>query len=739
MISPSRACLIAAAIGLLAEGHAAAQTAVVTQDYDNARSGANLAETMLTPATVAAGSFGKVFAYPVDDEVFAQPLYVPGLSINGGTHNVVVIATMSNSVYAFDADNPATANAPLWSVNLGPPAPSAKFIWFAGSGLLSNGILSTPVIDPASNTLYVVSQLWNSSTQSLSFLLHALDLLTGIEKSGGPVVISAPGFNADVNIQRAGLLLLNGVLYLGIASHADLRNNVATGQAEGYVGMVLAYDAGTLLPLGSFDAEPGGIGAAVWAGGRGLASDGVYIYAVTANAIKTGTADYSESFVKLNPTTLTVADYFVDPNQGCLNTLDLDLSSAGPQVVSLDGANLLVGGGKQGKVYALDLSQTLQGQSAVHFWGTTNYALLPADGGSCVDPRPGAHGWLQGSDTALWLNPSGTSYYYALGNNDQLLSWAISGTTFTPSSSNTLTTAAINALALSANGGAGGILWVESNSAPAMLSAFNAAPAGGQLAMLWSSRQVAARDALGSIGRYSVPTVANGRVYVGTASNQVAVYGLLPTIPTVQVSAQTPTMSLTGLQPLTTTIWVNSLAGYLGKVNVSVSGLPPGASYSFSATTVTLSATKKTVSTKLTISPGTATLPLGDSYTIVVRATAANGATSYAPMRLAARTARVTAVSAGCNASNQMSADVSWSINGSGIPSLWIQDPQTPTFPGRPWLDPAAAQGTAQTDYSIASRKHYYRYWAIDQSAGIPATFDNALGVVDLGPLYKCP
>lgn len=739
MKCPSRFSVVAAVMGALAAGNARAATSVLTQDYDNARSGANLAETVLTPASVSSATFGKLFAYPVDDEVFAQPLYVPGLSIGGVTHNVVIVVTMSNSVYAFDADNPATANAPLWSVNLGPPVPSAKFIWFAGSGLADNGILSTPVIDPVSNTIYVVSQLWNSSTQSLSFLLHALDLSSGTEKSGGPVVISAPAFDADVNIQRAGLLLLNDVLYLAIASHADLRSNVATGKAEGYVGMVLAYDPGTLQSLASFNAEPGGIGASVWAGGRGLVSDGTYVYAVTANAITTGTADYSESFVKLNPGTLTVADYFVDPNQACLNKLDLDLSSAGPQLVSLGGANVLVGGGKQGKVYALQLNQPLQGQNAVHFWGTTNHALLPADGGSCVDPRPGAQGWLQGSDTALWLNPGGASYYYAFGNKDKLLSWQISGATFTPISSTNFAAGALNALAVSANGGAGGILWVESNSTPAMLSAFSAVPSAGQLGMLWNSKQSAARDTLGSIGRYSVPTVANGKVYVATASNQIAVYGLLPTAPAVQLSAQSPTLSLTGLQPLSATIWVNALAGYTGKVTLSASGLPAGASYEFSATTVTLTATKKTIAAKLTISPGTAKLPLNNSYTVVVLATAANGVTSSAPMRLSVRTAQLSATSAGCNSSNQMSADVTWAINGSGVPSIWIQDPQTPGFPGRQWMDPAADAGTTQTGYWITSGSHYFRYWAIDQSAGTPATFDNALGVVNLQGLYNCP
>ena len=259
-----------------------AQPSVLTQDYDNARSGANLAETILNPAKVSPATFGKLFAYAVDEETFAQPLYVPNLLINGGVHNAVFVATMNNTVYAFDADNPATATAPLWSVHLGTATPSARLQFRGGSGAARNGILATPVIDPNSNTIYVVSQLWDTPSQSITFFLHALDLLSGTEKFGGPVQITAPDFTALFNIQRAGLLLVNGVVYVAAASHADARVDLATGiGGQTYYGLVLAYDAQTLALTGSFNVDAGGLGGGIWQGGRGLVSDGLYVYATT--------------------------------------------------------------------------------------------------------------------------------------------------------------------------------------------------------------------------------------------------------------------------------------------------------------------------------------------------------------------------------------------------------------------------------------------------------------------------
>src|SRR5208283_2628063 len=360
--------LICIAFATLVIPAAIAQPSVLTQDYDMSRSGANLAETVLTPSSVSSATFGKLFSYPVDEEVFAQPLYVPNLVIAGGTHNVVFVATMGNTVYAFDADNPATSTTPLWSVNLGAGVPSSKFLFFAGSGISRNGIYSTPVIDPTTNTIYLVTHLWSTASQTVNLQLHALDVATGDEKFGGPVQISASGFDPNFNEQRAGLLLFDGTVYVAIGSHADFRTNLSTLVASPYVGMMLAYDAQTLALVGTFNGEPGGIGAAIWQGGRGPVSDGNYIYTMTANAEKLGTVDYSESFVQLNPGTMSVAGFYQDPDSTCLNTLDLDLSASGPQLIPGAGTNLLLGGGKEGKIYALQLDQALQTQTPQYFW-----------------------------------------------------------------------------------------------------------------------------------------------------------------------------------------------------------------------------------------------------------------------------------------------------------------------------------------------------------------------------------
>jgi len=725
----------------LAAGVANAQTSVLTQDYDIARSGANLNEVILTPSNVTSATFGKLFSYSVDEEICAQPLYVPNLSIAGGTHNVVFIATMRNTVYAFDADDPAQSVTPLWSVNLAAGVPSSKFLFFAGSGVASNGIFSTPVIDPLTSTIYVLTHEWNSASQSIAMQLHALDLATGSEKFGGPVPISAPGFDPVLNLQRAGLLLLNGTVYVALGSHSDFRTNLTTLAPNPYFGMVLAYDSQLLTQVGSFNAEAGGIGAAIWQGGRGLASDGNYIYAMTGNAEKVGPADYSESFVQLNPQTLSVADIFQDPDQSCMNLLDEDLGSSGPQIMPGNGANLLLGGGKEGKVYTLRLDQELSTQSASFVWGSSTVPLFPFEGGACADSRKAGNGRLQGSDTAFWSNLAGDSYYYSLANSDKLMSWLVSGNTFTQTSLDTPPNLAINALVLSANGGSNGILWTVSNqnTRTQLFSAYNAVPSNGHLTLLWSSAQVLKRDALGLPGRYAVPTVANGKVYVGSGSNQVSVFGLLPTVPSVVVTPAFGTVAFTALNPATVAVYVNPIAGYIGKVTLTLTGLPPGATYTFTPSTVNLTATHKPVTSNLSVSLVGATFPLANDYSVLVQASAAGGGTSYTGIRLNTRSALLSAPSkAGCNSSNQMNDSLTWQMNGSVAPALWIQDAATPAFPGRLLMSLSGSSGTIQTGYIISSKKTIL-LWLVDQSAGLPADFENALAYRNLGVLYSCP
>jgi hypothetical protein len=727
--------LVAALAGMPAGGQSKGVN-VLTQAYDIARSGTNPAEQTLSPTTVSSATFGKLFSFAVDDEVFAQPLFVSALNIAGGTHDTVFIATAGNSVFAFDAENPSTANSPLWSINLGPPVPAAKYIYL---GDVSHfGIVGTPVIDPTTNTLYVVAQVWDTSTQTATHQLHALDITSGSEKFGGPVQISGTGFDPAVSWPRSGLLLVNSVVYVPVSSYGDSTLNVATGNpSEFYHGLLIAYDAGTLAQLAIFNAEPNGSGGAIWQSARGPASDGTYVYAMTSNASRTGTGNIAESFVKLNPSTLSVADSFADPNAACLNSLDFDLGSSGPLIMLGTGTSLLAGGGKQGKVYVFQLDQPLMTQTPQTFWGTSHYTVLPADGGTCSETNQNNQGSI-GAAVAFWNNTSGP-LYYIFGGADELRSYQLSANVLTQQSADTPTNVWPNALAVSANGSAGGILWVVTPQPTglAVVHAFNATPSSGHLTELWNTSMVANRDILGYPGRHTPPTVANGRVYVASLSNQVAVYGLLPTSPTLQLSALSPTLRASGLGTTKENIALNSLGGFVGNVTLSLSGLPAGATYTFTKSTIHV-ASGASLKTVLSVSLSSAVLPLADAYTLVVQGTAGKS-TSYAPIRLYARGAAYTSISKlACNSSNQMSASLSFNVNGSGGPSIWIQDPSSPTFPGRLWMD-VPANGSEQTGYWINDRSHNYFYWIMDQSAGGPANFDNALTENNLRKIYSCP
>ncbi|MGA2814564.1 MAG: pyrrolo-quinoline quinone, partial [Candidatus Acidiferrum sp.] len=267
-----------------------AQTSVLTQHYDNSRSGANTNETILTPANVNSTTFGKLFSAATDGYGYTQPLYLPGVTMGAGTpqagtvHNVIFVATEHDSVFAFDADNNGGLNAaPLWQVTMLDAAHGAG----AGATTVPNGdvssgdispeigITGTPVIDPNSGTLYVVSK----SLESGNYMqrLHALDITTGKEKFGGPTVIQAsvPGngngssgnvlnFDSMWENQRAGLLLLNGIVYIGFGAHGD------NGPWHGWI---LAYNATTLQQTSAYCVTPNGIGGGVWMSGSGLAAD----------------------------------------------------------------------------------------------------------------------------------------------------------------------------------------------------------------------------------------------------------------------------------------------------------------------------------------------------------------------------------------------------------------------------------------------------------------------------------
>ncbi len=303
---------------------------VLTRSYDNGRTGANLSETKLDVSNVNVSQFGKLFALPVDGHIYAQPLYVPRVEIPGkGLHNVAYVATQHNSVYAFDADG-LDLSASLWQVNLGDsvPLPNPD----VGPSDYANiqievGITGTPVIDPSTGTLYVAAITKEPIPQNCPCAyrhrLHALDIYTGAEKFGGPVVIASsagvlPQFDTTHQLQRPGLLLSDGVVYVAFGSYGDW---------QPYHGWIFGYDAKTLGQVSFFNTTPTGYEGAIWQAGQGLSADEAgYVYAVTSNGdydLEIGGANYGDSMIKLvppavTPGAMTVADWFTPPRPGRL-------------------------------------------------------------------------------------------------------------------------------------------------------------------------------------------------------------------------------------------------------------------------------------------------------------------------------------------------------------------------------------------------------------------------------------
>jgi len=367
-----------------------AQTPVLTQHNNNARLGAYTTETILTPANVNQNTFGKLFRYTVDGRIYAQPLYMPNLAIPGkGTHNVVFVATEHDSVYAFDADSNGGSNsAPLWQITLLDSAHGAA----SGATTVPNGDISTadlvpeigitgtPVIDASTGTLYVVGKTKEGSVANPAYVqrLHALDIGTGAEKFGGPVTISASlsgtgtGSSAGVlpfdpkwQLNRAGLLLQNGVVYVAFGSHGD------NGPWHGWV---LSYSASTLQKLSAYCTTPNGFGSGTWMAGTGLAADVIdpvnkpygRMFIATGNGTFDATPPYSNSMdygddivrLDLSGGILTVQDSFTPFNQASLSSADADLASGGvlllPDQSTGGHTHLLAQAGKEGKIYLVD-------------------------------------------------------------------------------------------------------------------------------------------------------------------------------------------------------------------------------------------------------------------------------------------------------------------------------------------------------------------------------------------------
>jgi hypothetical protein len=547
---------------LVASG-ANAQVNVLTAHNDIARTGQNVNETILTPATVNDAQFGKLFSQTVVGQSQAQPLYVAGVAIPGqGTHNVVYVETAGDYAYAFDADSNGGSNAsPLW-VN--------DFLTTLPSGARTNaGVVGTPVIDPATNTMYVVSSEYTKGVDINR--LHALDITTGAEKFGGPVLVQAAvsgtgngsvngtlSFYAQIHVQRPGLLLLNGVLYMALGSQSD---NGA------WHGWIFSYNAATLQQIDIFCTTPNGSGGGIWMSGSGLAAEvnnpsQPYgrMFVVTGNGSFVGSSTHaagsslSMSVLGLDLTggVMTVQDTFTPHNESKLNGQDGDVGSGGvvllPNEKTAAGKTVdqLVQVGKAGVITLLN-RDALGG-----FDGNADHAIQ-----EIATPQSGSNGWglgLWGSPT-YWNNnvyyggstftPTGTArpttgleaYSYANG----LLSTAPTSVTTAQFAFPGPTTS------VSANGTTGGIVWALSNGAypslgPSVLYAFDATNLANQL---YSSADNPSRDDAGPAVKFTVPTVANGKVYVMT-SGQLSVYGLL-TAPTAATPIfTTPSESFSG-------------------------------------------------------------------------------------------------------------------------------------------------------------------------------------------------
>jgi hypothetical protein len=534
----ARTGTLALAGALLLTASLVAQTSVTTQHNDVARTGANLTETALTTTNVNVSQFGKLLERTVDDEIYGQPLYVDGLDIPGlGPRNVVFVATNNDSVYAFDADNPA-ASAPLWFVNYTNPAagitPVARTDVGQACGTYRDfagriGIGGTPVIDPASNTIYFVTR--TKETGAFIQRLHALDIRTGSARPGSPTVIQAIvsgtgdgrdaqnniAFNSRTHNQRAALLLDRGTVYISWASYCD----------QGpYHGWILGYDAASLQQVMVYNTSPdGGLGG-IWQSGGGLTADpSGNIYALTGNGSFNGDVggrNFGNSFIKVSPAG-TLLDWFTPFNWSFLNATDEDLGVQNALLVP--NTNLVVGGGKEGVMYVLDRN------NLGHFRSGNNGQIVQSFQASTAARMNGA--------PVYWNSPTYGPAIYVWPAGDPLKVFRLVGGVFlTPASAQSTVLAPTGMpggmLSLSASGSTPGtgILWAtlsragdaNHTSQPGILRAFDASNITREL---WNSQQNATRDTLGLFSKFSPPTIADGKVFVATLSNKLVVYGLI--------------------------------------------------------------------------------------------------------------------------------------------------------------------------------------------------------------------
>jgi hypothetical protein len=515
-------------------------TNVLTYHNDLARDGDNLTETTLTPSNVNMNTFGLLFSYPVDGQVYAQPLYMSNVTLaDGSVHNIVFVETEHDSVYAFDANNPTAGpngNGILWQDSFIDPANGITTIASAdvNCGVISPeiGITDTPVIDPSTDIMYFVAATKataSDGTVTFHQQLHALDIRTGNEVLGGPVEIQAADlgkgdggtietFDPKAELERDGLVLDNGVVYTTWTSHCD---------ATPVHGWIIGYDAHTLQQVVVFNTSPNSQLATIWAGAPAVDANGD-LYFVTGNGPFTGgsfnpsAGDYPETVLHLSSATgqLTVADYFTPYNWNALDQADEDFGSG--QVMLLPNQpgpvpHLLVAAGKEGKIYLINRD---------------NMGQFNAEQDNIVQEVPNAilGNGEYGSPTYFDTGVPDGRYIYFAGWNDSLRAFQLfdNGTLSTSSvsqSRNVFSPSHGATPSLSANGTADGIIWaIDPSSLNAVLYAYDATNVANEL---YDSNQAGSRDQLDAGVKFSVPTIADGEVFVGTADS-LSIFGLLP-------------------------------------------------------------------------------------------------------------------------------------------------------------------------------------------------------------------
>jgi hypothetical protein len=538
---------------------AAADT--LTQHYDNARTGANLTETALTTAAVRSSSFGKLWTLFADGQISAQPLYVSALGVDTtgnnntplvkGRFNAVIIATMHNTVYVYDADKenrgPDGRTTPLWATWLGPPRPGSKSIDMWSTNDPEWGILSTPVVSPDKETLFVVA--WHDDGPAgFAYRLHALNLRNGAHRRA-PVVIGVPSsdssqpckpqnlFNPCTHKQRAALLLDGGVIYVGFGG-------------DGNRGSLFAFDAQTLAQRAVWHTTPNGRDGGIWQSGQGPAADTEgNIYVMTGNGTfdtnTNGRRNFGNSFVKLKleGSNFVVKDFFTPCNQDFLNRIDLDLGSGGPLLVP-DTPPRLVSGGKEGVMYVL--SRTNMGGFADPNQAecrNTNIVQQVLAFDPVVHANETHYGNIHGSPV-FWKGPD-TGRIYAWGENNPLKAFKFAQGKFQdvdhPALSGFRPPEGMpgGMLAVSANGNKAGtgIVWAvvpvdgDANQQRGVKGIILALDAQDVTRTLWTSEQAPQRDRLGLFPKFVPPTIANGKVFVATYGDDEPrrVYGDGPT------------------------------------------------------------------------------------------------------------------------------------------------------------------------------------------------------------------